>query len=187
MKPRRIQERKNASSQPKPTILTKPLRFCGLFLLILVLALGAYLFVLAKWPQAADAFLSGLMSSVAQAVSFFLNILGFESQVNGRTIMTDKLALEIIVECTGFYESLILVAAVLAYPARLTRKLLGVLIFLVLIYLINLFRMVSLSLIGQYSMSLFELVHLYVLRISSLLIIVLLWMLWILKAGASEK
>ncbi len=171
----------------KSALLANPLKFCGWFLAILVIMLIVYLFFLARWPQSADAFLSGLMNVVARAVSWGLRVLGFSNQVEGRTILTDRLSLEIVVECTGFYESLILIAAVLAYPSRLNRKLVGVVVFLILIFAVNLLRMIGLSLIGQYSMSLFNLVHLYVLRISSILIIVLLWVLWILKAEPGEK
>ena len=168
-------------------VLSRPLRFCALFLLTLVLLLGLYILGLALWKPKVDLVITGLMASVARVVGLFLKLLGLPCTVQDNLIMMDTLNLEIILQCTGFYETLIVAAAVLAYPSPLKRKLKGVVLFVALIYVVNLARMILLALIGRHSMELFNLVHLYVLEITSILIIIGMWLLWIWKLSGHEK
>jgi archaeosortase B (VPXXXP-CTERM-specific) len=168
-------------------VLSRPLRFCALFLLTLVLLLGLYILGLALWKPKVDLVITGLMASVAEVVGLFLKFLGLPCTVQDNLIMMDTLNLEIILQCTGFYETLIVAAAVLAYPSPLKIKLKGVMLFVALIYVVNLARMILLALIGRHSMQLFNLVHLYVLEITSILIIIGMWLLWIWKLSGHEK
>lgn len=167
--------------------LARPLRFCAFFLLALTVALGLYLLAIALWEPKVSWLVTGLSGSVAQVVSLCLNLVGTPSSAQGPYISTDRLQLEIVLECTGFYESLILMAAVVAYPCPWKRKLLGLFLFIGLIYVINLVRMAGLAVIGQYSMQLFNLAHVFVVRISSILIIVILWLWWIKSIALHEK
>jgi archaeosortase B (VPXXXP-CTERM-specific) len=152
-----------------------------------MILLGLYILGLAVWRPKIDLLVSRLMDSVAGATGSVLRLLGQACIVQNNLITMDRLSLEIVLQCTGFYETLIVAAAILAYPATFQRKLKGLLLFVALIYVINLGRMTLLALIGQHSQTLFDLVHLYVFEITSILIIIAMWLLWIWRLSGHEE
>jgi exosortase H (IPTLxxWG-CTERM-specific) len=70
-------------------------------------------------------------------------------------------ALEVRDGCNGLNVVVLLWAAVAAYPSKWTWKLLGLGGGLAAIQLLNLFRLISLFYLGQYSTPAFEFAHLY--------------------------
>jgi len=88
-------------------------------------------------------------------------------------------AMEIRDGCNGVNVVVLLWSAILAYPASLKWKLIGLSGGLAAIQILNLLRLISLFYLGQYSWSLFELAHLYLWE--SLIIIdgMIVFSLWI--------
>lgn len=83
--------------------------------------------------------------------------------------------------CNGVEAAMILVAAILAYPAGWLRKLLGMVIGVVAIQLLNVIRIISLYYLGEWSEKALNIAHLYVwpgLIILDALIIFLIWIHW---------
>jgi exosortase H (IPTLxxWG-CTERM-specific) len=91
-------------------------------------------------------------------------------------------AMEIRDGCNGVNVVVLLWAAILAYPASLKWKLIGLAGGLAAIQLLNLFRLISLFYLGQYNWSLFEFAHLYLWE--SLIIIdgMVVFSLWLRRA-----
>ena len=85
----------------------------------------------------------------------------------------------IIEECTGIYEAIIFVAAVLAYPASPGKKAIGVALGLPLLYLFNVLRILVLLGVGRFCPGLFEFMHLYFWQATLVLGITALWLLWV--------
>ena len=65
-------------------------------------------------------------------------------------------------ECNGAWAHLILLASVLAYPASIRAKLVGLFVMQPLLFALNIVRIVTLYLIGLYDISLFRAAHVYV-------------------------
>jgi len=65
-------------------------------------------------------------------------------------------------DCNGAWAHLILLASVLAYPAPVRAKLVGLLVMMPLLFVANVVRVVSLFLIGSFDVALFRPAHVYV-------------------------
>jgi exosortase H (IPTLxxWG-CTERM-specific) len=98
--------------------------------------------------------------------------------VIGTTISAPCFAVDIRNGCNGVEATLFVVAAVLAFPATLPRKLMGVLIGTALIQLANLVRVVTLFLIGCHRRSWFETFHLAVWQTAIFAVAVGFFILW---------
>jgi len=131
---------------------------------------------------------TNLQDFVAREVAFVLRSLGYKFTLNGSEFLFatshggEKLF--IIAECTGLYTSIIYFSIIGAYPARITEKLIGLLIGIPIIHILNLFRMVFISFILYHRRDLFDFFHGYFWQISFvifMLLIVLFWMGKIVK------
>jgi exosortase/archaeosortase family protein len=88
--------------------------------------------------------------------------------------------------CNGLITSLIFVSAVLAFPARLGAKVIGVLGGLVAIQLVNLVRILALFYTGVFAPEWFDESHLVIWQSIVILCGVALWMLWARAATARD-
>jgi archaeosortase B (VPXXXP-CTERM-specific) len=158
------------------------IKFCLIFLaLLLILAL--------VFPFLSDEFnpqLTWLMAATAEITGACLGFLGLATRVSGRIVSLPNFSIEVVGECTGLYEMLIFLAAVIAYPAGWKKKALGAALGIPLLYLINIVRMVFITAVGNWSPSTFELMHLYFWQVAMILIIVAVWVLWIEKVVHRE-
>ena len=123
------------------------------------------------------------------AVSAWI-ILLFDPQVvsQGKVIrdLHSGFAVAIEAGCNGVEATIVLVAALVAFPAPWLHRLWGVLIGFIAIQGLNLIRIISLFYIGQWSMKVFEWAHLYIwqaLIMLDVLIIFLIWLRFLPKAG----
>ncbi|WP_394358032.1 exosortase H [Methylococcus mesophilus] len=83
--------------------------------------------------------------------------------------------------CNGIEASIVLIAAILAFPSRPIRKLMGIGVGVLAVQGLNLVRIVSLFYLGEWNTTAFEWAHLYIwqsLIMLDVLIIFLLWMRW---------
>lgn len=141
----------------------------------------AYIGILQSAGRSAAQVLLAIVKIVTTSVSATLSLIGAHNFAQGSQISLSGFSLEIVVECTGIYETFILWAAVLAYPVRWKCKVLGICLSAVFIYLLNILRMTALGWAGMLSLEAFELAHLYFLRISSIFLIICFWILWLTK------
>ncbi len=101
-------------------------------------------------------------SSIAIVSGAIIRIIHPGLHVIGTTISAPCFAVDIRNGCNGVEATLFVVAAVLAFPASLPKKLIGVVIGTALIQLANLVRVVTLFLIGCHRRAWFEAFHLAV-------------------------
>ncbi len=95
-------------------------------------------------------------------------------------------AMSIEAGCNGVEASIILLAAMLAFPATWRARLVGILIGLLSIHAVNILRIVSLFYIGQWNMTAFDWAHLYIwqaLIMLDVFVVFLLWLRYVLKRG----
>ena len=99
----------------------------------------------------------------------------------GKIIQSTKNGFAVSIErgCNGLEAVIILIAAVLAFPARFLHKLVGLAAGFIAIQALNLVRIISLFYLGQYSMLWFEWFHLYLWQALIILDAVFVWLIWL--------
>ena len=114
------------------------------FVLIFLILIGAFYLV---YYNTIDYF-AFLKAVIANALSFTLSLVGIKAIVHGEDILLGSFSLRIIEECTAVFASLIYVSCVLAYPANLKSKLIGIGFGIPVIQ--NIIRLIVLSITGLY-------------------------------------
>jgi exosortase H (IPTLxxWG-CTERM-specific) len=81
--------------------------------------------------------------------------------------------------CNGVEACIILIAAILAFPAPWRAKLTGLVIGIVAVQAVNLVRIISLFYLGQWNIQWFEFAHLYLWQALIMLDVLVVWLLWV--------
>ena len=159
-------------------------RFVPIFVLLLValfaieLAAPVQRAVVTPWTE-------GLASLSARVVLF----LDGNVRATGRVLQstTNGFAVSIEAGCNGIEAALILVSAMLAFPATWRQRVAGIAVGLVTVQLLNVVRVVTLFYIGQWSRNAFDWAHLYVWQALIMLDVLVVWLVWLrwLSAGAA--
>jgi exosortase H (IPTLxxWG-CTERM-specific) len=120
-------------------------------------------------------------SFTAQAVYQVMSWFSSEVKLtNGTTLFYGPFPIEIIEECSGIYEALLLGAALLAFPTAWYKTVLGFAIGFPLIWAMNIARIAVLLVIGRYSPEYFDFLHLYFWQGTMILMVASTWLLWVL-------
>lgn len=159
------------------------LRFVVFFLLFLSLQALAYPHLKQRFQVIPKTVILG----TAQVEYLLLRIFTAEVSLSERLVVLDGFPVKIIEECTGFYEAIIFLAAVLAFPTSWRKKGIGVLLGLPLIYLFNLLRIMMLIVVGRYYRQAFDFMHLYFWQATMIIMITSVWLLWLIKVVRDEK
>lgn len=147
------------------------IRFVVLFLLLISAFYIFYYYTLN--------YFAFLKTTIADMLGFTLSLLGVKAIVQGEDVLLGSFALRIVEECTAVFASLIYVSCVLAYPASLKAKLLGIGFGIPVIQVINLVRLVVLSLTGLYYPGVFEFVHTYIWQSIFIMFVIAVWLVWL--------
>lgn len=160
------------------------LRFFVLFLIIQ----GA-LFTLDILEPVRQAFVLPFTALLAQASAWLVTL--FDASVHAEGIVLRNIqngfAVSIEPGCNGIEASIVLIAAILAFPAPWKHKLLGLLAGLVAIQALNLVRIISLFYLGQWNMEVFEWAHLYLWQALIMLDALVVFVIWVRLIPASAK
>ena len=117
----------------------------------------------------------------ARATGFMLNIFGGDVSVDGTMVSSSDFSMGIIAACTGIVPIAIYIAAVVAYPATIRQKLLGIALGVIGIGVINIIRTTILFVLGAHSPSFFDTAHYLIFQSLMIMIAVLLWLFWVLR------
>ena len=118
--------------------------------------------------------------NVAQVSNGILNIVGIKTLIIDSGIyLPSGVTLDIVLECTGIYEIIILSSIILSYPTNIKNKLYGILLGIGTIYMLNMIRLVSISYILTYYTDKFDFVDRYLWQISLVVFISLTYMVWL--------
>jgi len=157
------------------------------FLILFLSILGISFTVIALRPVN-DAFVVPYTTLIAKLSGFVLGLLGEDITINGCLLRSPRFAVTIYNGCNGLITSLIFVSGVLAFPARWSAKVIGVIGGLLAIQAINLVRIISLFYIGIYLPTLFNSSHIFIWQSLVILAGVTLWITWAhLFAAPSER
>ncbi len=127
-----------------------------------------------------------LTRGTAQLAYLVLNAFSEKAIIDGNLVHMDGFAVRIIEECTGIFEVIIFVAAVLAFPTTWVKRLIGLGMGIPLLYVFNVVRILVLILVGRYQPDVFEFMHLYFWQATLILMITSVWLLWIFKVVRDE-
>ena len=155
--------------------------------IILFLAILGVTFTIIAFRPVNDSVVVPYTAFVARVSGLALRIFGEPATVAGCLVSSPRFAVTIYNGCNGLITSLIFVAGVVAFPARPTAKLIGVVGGLLAIQIINMVRIVSLFFIGIYLPDLFNDAHIFVWQSLVILAGVALWVLWANRVALREK
>jgi archaeosortase B (VPXXXP-CTERM-specific) len=105
--------------------------------------------------------LESLEKFTAAGVHYFIRVFTELTTLRGNLVTLDGFAVSIIIECVGLLEMLIYSACVLAFPAPLRSRGLGVLFGCSTIFLFNLLRIATLLIVGRHWGDYFDFFHVY--------------------------
>ncbi len=95
------------------------------------------------------------------------------------THVPNNFAVRIEAGCNGVEAMIILIAAILAFPASWKHKAIGLVLGFAAIQFLNLVRIISLFYIGQWNHAVFEWSHLYLWQALILLDALIFWLVWV--------
>jgi exosortase H (IPTLxxWG-CTERM-specific) len=147
----------------------------------LFLVLQAVLFGLELTPWAQEWFVMPWTSALATVSADIVKV--FDPQVisHGKILQSARNGFAVSIEagCNGVEATIVLVAAILAFPAPWKRKLIGLAIGVVAVQGLNIVRVISLFYLGQWNIDVFEWAHLYVWQALIMLDVLIVWLLWV--------
>jgi len=150
------------------------------------LALFGFLMALFYAFTQTAAFKDGLLPFVikvnAHTSNLILVILGQGTAVEGTRIASPAFSVDIKRGCDALEPIAFFLFGVLSYPAPLRRKWPGMLAGVVVLFLLNLIRIVSLYLIGKFFYRLFEFMHADFWQVVFIIAAIVLWAVWIMWA-----
>ena len=126
--------------------------------------------------------LEGLFDSYIAMTSYLsaglLNLIGIASRADAGTIITPTFVIALSFGCEGTEPIVIFMAAVLGFPAKWRKKLYGLLSGILILYFLNLIRIVLLYFIGINNFSLFDIFHTAVFPVIFIFIALVMFIYW---------
>jgi exosortase family protein XrtM len=104
-------------------------------------------------------FVTGYLQLDARLASKALNWMGQQTHYNGDTIASSRFAVAVLSECSANEFVVFLWAGLLAFPAALRSKIVGLVLGTFGIFMVNLVRIVTLFLVGAHGPRYFSMVH----------------------------
>ena len=124
---------------------------------------------------------TGLLAMLSTAI-----ILPFDDSViaQGRVLRDAATGFAVSIEagCNGVEAAIVLIAGIMAFPARTTHKLVAISAGFIFVQALNIVRIISLFYLGQWNYSIFEWFHLYlwpVLIMLDVLVVFALYLSWL--------
>jgi len=156
----------------------------GLWARLVVCAAIASLLIAAA---CSDGLMAGLQGGLARVTGAVLSVLGQAPVVDGNTVATEHFGLTVVTGCTGLFITGLFLVAVIAFPARVFARLIGVGIGIGGIFVLNVVRLVTLYFIGVHLPHLVETAHLLIWQSLLIVLAVLLWLVWVGVWGRSPQ
>jgi exosortase H (IPTLxxWG-CTERM-specific) len=152
------------------------LRFFVLFLLI-----QAALFGLELTPPAQTWFVVPWTNALAQISTAIVTSFDPNVVAIGKVMRSTQNGFAVSIEagCNGVEATIVLVAAILAFPAPWKHKLAGLAAGILAVQGLNILRVISLFYLGQWDFRVFEWAHLYVWQALIMLDVLVVWLVWV--------
>ena len=150
------------------------------FLILFVVLLGL-LFGLELTPVADRFFVGPWTTGLAHVSAGMVQLFDGQARADGIILrsLSNGFAVSIERGCNGVEATLVLLAAMLAFPAPWRSKLIGLTIGIVAVQGLNVIRIISLFYLGQWNAHAFEWAHLYLWQALIMLDVLVVWLLWV--------
>jgi exosortase H (IPTLxxWG-CTERM-specific) len=152
------------------------LRFFVLFVLI-----QAVLFGLELTPWAQEYFVLPWTAALARISTWLVTVFDPSVMAVGKLMRSTDNGFAVSIEagCNGVEATIVLIAAMLAFPAPWRHKLAGLVAGVVAVQGLNVVRVISLFYLGQWDREWFEWAHLYVWQALIMLDVLIVWLIWV--------
>ncbi|HXY55542.1 MAG TPA: exosortase H [Nitrospirota bacterium] len=118
----------------------------------------------------------------ASMLGLVLNAMGFTASTAGDVVSENGLAVRIIPECTPIFASILFVCFVAFHPSSWRQKGTALAWGIPVLYLGNVFRLVATFVISRYDIRLFDVTHVYLGQVFTLLLVLSCCILWMRSA-----
>ncbi len=151
-------------------------RFFLLFLLLLGLLFGLEL-----TPWAQRWFVVPWTNALAQFSTWLVTLFDANVVATGKVMRSTANGFAVSIEagCNGVEATIVLIAAILAFPASWGRKLAGLAAGIVAVQGLNVVRVISLFYLGQWDFQVFEWAHLYLWQALIMLDVLVVFLIWV--------
>ncbi|HEX6085748.1 MAG TPA: exosortase H [Thermoanaerobaculia bacterium] len=137
---------------------------------------AAYLLI--AWNPVNDHVIVPFTAGVAKVSGVLLQGIGQPVDVHGTVIRSSRFGVNINNGCNGVEAMLILLASIVAFPASLKARAIGLALGAVCVQLLNAVRIVTLYLLGAYQPRLFDMFHTAVWQILVILSAIAFFLIW---------
>lgn len=138
--------------------------------------IAAYLLI--AWNPVNDHVIVPFTQGVATVSGALLKGIGQPVTTSGTVISSSRFGVNINNGCNGVEAMLILLASIVAFPASLKARLVGLGLGALVVQLLNAVRIVTLYLLGAYQPKLFDMFHTAVWQILVILAAILFFLIW---------
>ena len=158
-------------------------RFFILFVVILVALFAAEL-----TPPAQRALVLPWTEGLARVSAGLVTLFDPQVAASGKVLASTRNGFAVSIEagCNGVEAAIILIAAMLAFPAPWKHRAIGIVAGLVTVQALNVVRVVTLFYLGQWNMNAFEWAHLYLWQALIMLDVLIVWLVWIRTIPAAR-
>ena len=126
---------------------------------------------------------------VAATLGLVLNAFGMHVSTLNDIVSEGGLAFKIIPECTPLFTVGLFICFIVFYPATLRQKAVGLAMGIPALYLGNLFRLAATFMVSRYDRRFFEVVHVYLGQVFTILLLVIscfLWLKWLNRVESKQ-
>jgi exosortase H (IPTLxxWG-CTERM-specific) len=148
---------------------------------ILFVVLQAALFGAELTPWAQRHFVAPWTSTLAAISASLVTVFDSDVLATGKILRSaiNGFAVSIEAGCNGVEATIVLVAAILAFPAPWKSRLIGLAAGIVAVQGLNVIRVISLFYLGQWNIDVFQWAHLYVWQALIMLDVLVVWLIWV--------
>jgi exosortase H (IPTLxxWG-CTERM-specific) len=135
-------------------------------------------YLLIAWNPVNDSVIVPFTEAIARGSGVLLNAMGEHVSVHGTAVSSARFGVNINNGCNGVEAMLILLASIVAFPASMKARAVGLLLGALAVQFLNFIRIISLYLLGAYHPKLFDLFHTAVWQVVIILAAIGFFLVW---------
>lgn len=150
------------------------------FILTYVLLMGFFLLLIGLEPVKKILDINGVYTEmIIYLTALILKPFNIVQGISGSVINVKGLPMDVRFGCNGLEAFLIYTVAILAFPTRATKKLVGIIGGFFVLQILNVLRIAGLGLSGVYLKEYFEYLHIYVAQGIMIAVALVLFLVWL--------
>ena len=158
--------------------LPRPMNRRSILFLVKFIVVMVALYVIVAIHPVNDHVIEPFSAGLTWCAGKVVLLMGEQATIEGTVIRTPSFAMDIRNGCNGVEALILLVAGMLAYPARATARIVGIVAGFAIVELVNVFRIAMLIWIGVHHRASFDFFHVAVWQTLIILISVALFVFW---------